>query len=104
MLWALLLCQESVSTCRFAQRCGMLQFTVTANEGKDLHMLAKSLSKQVKLLKQQLAKARRGLFRFMCSLRAPVVVLMRLVPRLTHMLVDVVVLGGRATAKNSGVA
>ena len=55
-----LLPQESVSTCRFAQRCGMLSHTVTANEGKDLNALAASLRKDVRDLKKRLAAARQG--------------------------------------------
>lgn len=49
--------QESVSTCRFAQRVAMIKNDALLNEEMDPRLLAEKLKKEVALLKEELAMA-----------------------------------------------
>jgi len=46
--------EESISTCRFAQRCSMLETEITKNEQMDVNILLKKLERENRELKQDL--------------------------------------------------
>jgi kinesin family protein 6/9 len=52
------LLDESISTCRFAQRVAMIRNTAMINEEVDLRVVVERLKRQVELLKSELALAR----------------------------------------------
>lgn len=52
--------QESISTCRFAQRCSMLSHQVIVNEEKDPAVVAAKLQREVNAMKKKLAKRKSG--------------------------------------------
>lgn len=50
-------CQESISTCRFAQRVAMIRNDVMVNEELDPKLLIARLKREVQQLKEELAMA-----------------------------------------------
>ena len=55
--------EESVSTCRFAQRCGMLTSYIAVNKQEDISATVKRLKAQNKKIKTELSQALRMLYK-----------------------------------------
>ena len=53
----MLQCQESISTCRFAQRVALIKNEVMLNEELDPKLMIQKLKREIQQLKEELAMA-----------------------------------------------